>query len=91
MATLEDLRIANWAKPENKAFCLELAVTVDELEAAAKRGVVGAVRAAYLAEQLRYAARVNWPNDARWWLREYREEIDSLLRAKTPAQLIEEA
>lgn len=87
--TLNNLRTAAWRKPENDSLCYGVCFIAVELKDRADRGVVGANRAAELAAKLTELLG-GWPDDARAWLCDYRPEIESLLRAKTPAELHEE-
>lgn len=90
MATLEDLRIADWAKPENAKLAEALGTVAGALRVAADRGVVGAPRARVLADSIDELLG-GWASEARWWLRDYHLEIEVLLRSHTPAELIGEA
>jgi hypothetical protein len=84
MATLEDLRIADWAKPENANLAERIEETACALREGAALGRVGGYLADDLAQRLQDLLN-GWAADARWWLRDYREQIDSLLRTNEEA------
>jgi hypothetical protein len=84
MATLEDLRIADWAKPENANLAERIEETACALREGAALGRVGGYLADDLADRIG-ALLGGWASEARWWLRDYREQIDSLLRTNEEA------
>jgi hypothetical protein len=86
MATLEDLRIADWAKPENANLAEQIDTLVVGLRGLADGNAICAARARDLADRLG-ALLGGWAADARWWLRDYRPAIRSTLGAYAPAFL----